>query len=272
MSDHLTSTVLNSLADGELSADQLALANRHLADCPHCTSTALTQSLLKSATFRVGQRYTPPAALRERLAHLSAQEASRPHPKSPVPERPARNYSSWGWATAVAMLLLFATLFLVQRNTQRASANAALTAEVADLHIATLAANAPPEVLSSDRHTVKPWFQGKIPFSFNLPTNLPADTTLDGANLTYLRNQPTAQLLFSIGKHRVSVFVQQTTSPPLPTNLLADHSGFHVAEFRTGDLDAVAISDVEPSRLASLAEFIAEAQTAQAQTTTQEPK
>jgi len=137
MSDHLTSTVLNSLADGELSADQ------RLADCPHCTSTALTQSLLKSATFRAGHRYTPPAALRERLAHLSAQEASRPHPKSPVPERPARNFSSWGWATAVAMLLLFATLFLVQRNTQRASANAALTAEVADLHIARLAANAP---------------------------------------------------------------------------------------------------------------------------------
>jgi anti-sigma factor RsiW len=119
---------------------------------------------------------------------------------------------------------------------------------------------------------VKPWFQGKIPFSFNLPTNLPADTTLDGANLTYLRNQPTAQLLFSIGKHRVSVFVQQTTSPPLPTRLLADHSGFHVAEFRTGDLDAVAISDVEPSRLASLAELIAQAQGAQAQTTPQEPK
>jgi len=270
MSDHLTSTVLNSLADGELSADQLALANRHLADCPNCTLTALTQSLLKSATFRAGQRYTPPAAVREPLAHLSAQEASRPLPKSPPRERPARNFSSWGWATAVAMLLLFATLFLVQRNTQRTSANTALTAEVADLHIATLAANAPLEVISSDRHTVKPWFQGKIPFSFNLPTNLPADTTLDGANLTYLRNQPTAQLIFSIGRHRVSVFLQQTTKSPLATRLLADHSGFHVAEFRTGDLDAVAISDVEPSRLASLAELIAQAQPATPQTATQE--
>jgi anti-sigma factor RsiW len=271
MSDHLTSALLNSLADGELSADQLTLANRHLADCLHCTSTALAQSLLKSATTRAGQRYTPPEHLRERLAHISAQEASPSLQKSPALERPARNFSSWGWAAALAAVLLSVTLFLTQRNTQQASANAALTAEVADLHIATLAANAPPEVLSSDRHTVKPWFQGKIPFSFNLPANLPADTTLDGANLTYLRNQPTAQLLFSIGKHRVSVFVQQTTSPPLPTRLLADHSGFHVAEFRTGDLDAVAISDVDPARLASLAHQIAQAQpqTAQPQAATQ---
>lgn len=268
MSDHLTSTILNALADGELSTDQLALANRHLADCPHCTSTALTQSLLKSATARAGQRYTLPAGLQQRLTNLSPQESSRPTPSPQIPASPVRTLSSWGWAAALAAVLLSATLFLSQRNTQQASVNAALTTEVSDLHIATLAANAPPEVLSSDRHTVKPWFQGKIPFSFNLPTNLPPDTTLDGANLTYLRNQPTAQLLFSIGKHRVSVFLQQTTNPPLPTRLLADHSGFHVAEFRTGNLDAVAISDVDPSRLSSLAELIAQAQS----TTPEQPK
>ena len=81
--------------------------------------------------------------------------------------------------------------------------------EVCDEHIAALAAGAAPEVVSSDRHTVKPWFQGRLPFSFNLPQVLPADTALDGANLTYVRGAPAAQLLFSIGKHRVSMFVRQ---------------------------------------------------------------
>ena len=89
--------------------------------------------------------------------------------------------------------------------------HAALMTEVSDQHIATLAANLPPQVLSSDRHTVKPWFQGKIPFSFNLPEGLPADTKLEGANLVYLHNRPVAQLLYDIGRHRVSVFVQQRT-------------------------------------------------------------
>jgi anti-sigma factor RsiW len=264
LSDHLTSTVLNSLADGELSNDQLAIANRHLADCPQCTSTALTQSLLKSATARVGHRYAPPAHLQQRLAHLSKEESSRPKTApTQSPAQPARGLSYLGWVAALAVLLISASLFFVQRNAQRNSPiNSTLLTEVSDLHIATLAANAPPQVLSSDRHTVKPWFQGKIPFSFNLPTNLPADTTLDGANLTYLRNQPTAQLLFSIGKHRVSVFMQQTTAAPMPSRILADRSGFHVTEFQTGNLDVVAVSDVDPARLSNLTEIIEQAQTA----------
>ena len=74
--------------------------------------------------------------------------------------------------------------------TQRAADYSALVAEVSDQHVATLAGNAPPEVISSERHAVKPWFQGRIPFSFNLPQDLPADVMLDGANLTYLRGQP----------------------------------------------------------------------------------
>jgi len=41
--------------------------------------------------------------------------------------------------------------------------------EIADLHVAALASSSPVDVISTDRHTVKPWFQGKIPFAFNLP-------------------------------------------------------------------------------------------------------
>ena len=263
MSDHLASTALNALADGELSADQLATANRHLADCPQCTSTALAQSLLKSATARAAQRYAPPPHLQQRLRDLLKEESSRPKTAPTQSQaQPARGLSSLGWVAALAVLLIFASLFFVQRSArQNSPINSPLLAEVSDLHIATLAANSPPQVISSDRHTVKPWFQGKIPFSFNLPQNLPADTTLDGANLTYLHNQPTAQLLFSIGKHRVSVFIQQATGTPAADHRLADRSGFHLTEFQTANLDVVAISDVEPARLSSLADIIEQAQT-----------
>jgi anti-sigma factor RsiW len=146
------------------------------------------------------------------------------------------------------------------RKTETASAeHAALVTEVFDQHVATLAANLPPQVISTDRHTVKPWFQGKIPFSFNLPESLPKDTTLDGANLTYLHNQPVAQLLYSIGKHRVSVFVKPT--PGRPNGKLTEHSGFHVMDSGTDDLEVVAVSDVDPARLAELVNTIRKAQT-----------
>lgn len=265
MTDHLSNVILNALADGELSADQLANANEHLAECPPCTSQALYLSLLKSSTAKSGQRYTPPPHLQERLLRLASQANAesqapglREAPRSPV-------WGLLGWATAAVLLLVTVSLIFVQRASRRAETasaeNAALITEVFDQHVATLAGNMPLQVVSTDRHTVKPWFQGKIPFSFNLPQGLPSDTTLDGANLTYLRNQPVAQLLYSIGKHRVSVFLRQRSGQAGINESLTERSGFHVIDFGANDLEAIAVSDVDPTRLAELAGAITHAQT-----------
>ena len=166
MTDHLSVPILNALADGELSADQLAQANHHLSQCPSCTSDALYQSLLKSATAKAGQRYTPTPNLQARMAlrvreELSLQDASNIDKARPV----KRTSSLYGWAAAAALLLISVGIALVQHNWSRTAAAsaqyAAIATEASDQHIATLTANSPPEVISSDRHTVKPWFQGK---------------------------------------------------------------------------------------------------------------
>jgi len=266
MSDHLTSSVLNSLADGELSAEPLASAQEHLAGCPACTSNALSQMMLKQATAKAGQRYAAPQQLLERISRQAAQEGQQLQgSRSRTAPRAAGRFGVLGWAAAAALVLVCVSGVLLQRRAQRtATASAeygALITEVSDQHIATLAANAPPQVLSSDRHTVKPWFQGKIPFSFNLPENLPADTRLDGANLTYLHNQPVAQLLYSIGRHRVSVFVEGRAGAIRGNDLAAEYSGFHVRGFRTEDLEVVAVSDVDASRLSGLVSLIEQSQT-----------
>src|ERR1700723_2977443 len=74
MSEHLSDSVLNALADGELLPSQLAAANAHLADCSSCTSLALYRSLLKSATTKAGHRFEPPQQLQARLMGLAARE------------------------------------------------------------------------------------------------------------------------------------------------------------------------------------------------------
>jgi anti-sigma factor RsiW len=262
LSDHLPFAMLSALADGELSGEQLAVVNEHLASCPTCTSNALAQSLLKSAAARAGRRYTTPSDLRDRMARLMSEETARV-PTSATSSRTASwSFSSFGWPALAALLLVVAVVSSVQfwAHPSISSESAEIATEACDQHVATLAANAPPEVISSDRHTVKPWFQGKLPFSFNLPEGLPGDTTLDGANLTYLGGQPTAQLIYSIGKHRVSVFVQQRTSQPEEKNTVTNRSGFHVTGFRTVDLDAVAVSDVDLTRLVDLTNRIERAQ------------
>lgn len=266
MSEHLSQTILSALADGELPAEQLASVQEHLSECPSCTSRALYQTMLKTATAKAGQRYSLPPDLQQRLARAASY---RPSDTEAAPVRPVQrfapgpvrvfNYAGWayaGWAAAVALLFVLGSIFYAQRGAQQTS----LLTEVCDQHIAMLAANMPPEVLSSDRHTVKPWFQGKLPFSFNLPENLPTDTKLDGANLTYLRSQATAQLLYSIGKHRVSVFIRERTGAAISHGSLEEHAGFHAAGFSTDDLEVIAVSDVDPARLSDLVHLIEEAQ------------
>jgi anti-sigma factor RsiW len=265
MTDHLSPSLLSALADGELTPDQLAAANEHLAQCPACTSSALFHSLLKSATARAGQRYAPPAHLHERLLQQAQQQGSAQQVSPSIaPRRPFAAARFAGWAAAAALLLVSGSVFVYERHAQRvavdSSQSAALVTEACDQHIATLAANAPPQVLSSDRHTVKPWFQGRIPFSFNLPENLPADTRLEGANLTYLHNQPAALLLYSIGKHRVSVFVLQNANAEISSGLSTEHAGFHVTAFSTADLQVFAVSDVDPARLSNLVSLIEQVQ------------
>ena len=273
MTSHLSPETIAALADGELQTLELASAQDHLAGCGTCTSNALAQTLLKSAAARAGQRFETPPDLGSRLSHQLAQQAGKVQaPAPPAPRRYMSGFAAWGWAAA-AVLLVASTLsgswFLMERNARQkmalASTNDALVSEVFDQHVATLAAAGPPQVLSSDNHTVKPWFQGKLPFAFNLPEHLPNGMALDGANLTYLRNQPAAQLHFSIGRHRASVFVIENTGHSVRGNLSPEHSGFHVVSFVTGDLEGIAMSDVNPARLAELVHSLEEVQTKNAQ-------
>jgi anti-sigma factor RsiW len=266
MNQHLTPAILNALADGELTPAQFDDAQLHLAACPQCTSAALAQTMLKTATAKAGHRYAAPEHLQAQLLRTIRQKSSPRHVPKPTYSFGLGAFSAWTAAIATLLIcvgILFiqhAAYYRAQTASTASSEYAALASEAVDQHIATLAANAPPQVLSSDRHTVKPWFQGKLPFSFNLPENLPADTTLDGADLTYFHNQPAALLLYSIGKHRVSVFVRQRTGAETSSEPLAEHAGFHVTGFTTTELDVVAVSDVDPARLTSLANLIEQVQ------------
>ena len=84
-----------------------------------------------------------------------------------------------------------------------------LIGELADLHVATLASSNPVDVVSTDRHTVKPWFEGKIPFTFNLPELEDTAFILVGGRVSYLNQAPGAELIFRVRQHQISVFIFQ---------------------------------------------------------------
>src|SRR5207247_8912855 len=86
--------------------------------------------------------------------------------------------------------------------------------EGADLPVAALASPNTVYVASSHRHTVKPWFHGKIPFTFNLPELQNTEFTLVGGRIAYLGQAPGAELSFQVRKHYVSGLVFQEHAAP----------------------------------------------------------
>ncbi|HXE09376.1 MAG TPA: zf-HC2 domain-containing protein [Acidobacteriaceae bacterium] len=267
-SPHLSGAMLSALVDGELAGEEMVRVEAHLAECAECTRRALSESLLKRGVARAGQRYAMPEGLRERVMGAVAESRvatptsqnrdvghPAPPPKQSLDGAPGRSRNAWILGTAAAVVVCVSA-FVARDMSLSGAAQTALVNEAVDEHIAAMAAGG-PEVVSSDRHTVKPWFQGKLPFSFNLPQELPADVTLDGANLVQVEGQPAAQLLFSIGKHKASVFVRQRSGKAASD---AERNGFHVEGFHTRELDMAAVSDADLARLRELVKTMEQAQ------------
>jgi anti-sigma factor RsiW len=254
---HLSEEQLNAFVDGELSASELRRVEQHVAECHACALRVLSATRLKTATAAAAQQVEVPSdALARLTAQLRTQEPLRPQ----AAKTTGRFYTfpSARWA-AIAASAVFA-LSLIGWQTRQANT---LSAELLDQHLSTLSSGAAPEVISTDRHTVKPWFQGKLPFSFNLPEVLPADTTLKGGDLVYVDGEPAALLLFTIHKHQVSVFLTQRSHHLAALERSVTRSGFMIHYATTQELRIAAVSDVNPAELDGLITSLVKVQSPQ---------
>jgi anti-sigma factor RsiW len=183
---------LEAYADGELASANAKSLEAHLDSCPVCTAEVLRIMQLKRLTHNAGLRYEPSAAFRAKIEKKIAQ--------------PKRAWFTWPALAAVAataVIIAVVALGLWFRTTQRDQT----LAQLADMHVAALASPNQVDVVSSERHTVKPWFQGKLPFTFDLPELSGSPYKLLGGRVAYMDHSPGAHLLFELRKHEISVFI-----------------------------------------------------------------
>jgi len=200
---------LDLYLDGELSSDGMRAFDAHVRTCPSCAADGLARVQMRRAIKTAGQRYSPSADFRRRV-------------QKSIAAKPQRSWTlNWRFAT-VAVVLLVAVGLAGTLLRRQGLARERIFTEVADLHVASMAGNTPVDVVSTDRHTVKPWFQGRIPFSFNLPELQGSDFSLIGGRVAYLNQAPGAQLVYQIRKHKISVFIFQDQ---LIRDGLSDNSG-----------------------------------------------
>lgn len=234
---------LHAYADGELPSADAASLSRHFRECAACAAEALERVQMKRAVALAGKRYEPSAAFREKIR----QNVSR--------SRHREAWWIWRIVALPAALLVILSMtvgFYVERQkTQRQR----VYGELADLHVVTLASTTPVDVVSSDRHTVKPWFEGKIPFAFNLPALQGTDFTLVGGRVTYLAQSPGAHLIYRLRQHQISVFVFQDRGldTAVPASSPVSALSFSVESWTKNGLRYFVIGDVGGQDIESLA-------------------
>jgi len=173
-----------------------------------------------------------------------------------IVSKPRRSFVGWASAAAAAVILVAVTLTSIYLGAR--SGRDQVFSEIADLHVATLASSSPVDVVSTDRHTVKPWFQGKIPFAFNLPELQNSEFTLLGGRMTYLDQTPGAHLIYDLRKHHISVFVFQERSlaAKLDGNSLSPKQlPFNLETWSQGGLRYFVIGDASAADIDSLAKL-----------------
>lgn len=232
---------LDTYLDGELPSEEMRAFDAHVHSCPECAADALARLQMKHAVRTAGMRFTPSAEFRERMQ------------KSIEQRQPRLNlHLAWAAAAALALILLVVGLGVTFKRQEQLRAQQIYT-EVADLHVNALANSSPVDVVSSDRHTVKPWFQGKLPFTFDLPELGNSDFTLIGGRMTYLEHTPGAQLIYQVRKHRLSVFIfQDAPLRDLPAKSTRELS-FNMETWTRGGLRYFVITDASAADASNLA-------------------
>lgn len=243
----LWKTRLDTYIDGELASEEMLAFDSHVHSCPTCGADALARVQMKRSIQAVGKRFTPSAEFRKRVQRR-------------IEAKPRRSSFGIAWmiTSAVTAVLVVIGLATIYRG-RDAARTEQIYSEVADLHVGMLASSAPVDVVSTDRHTVKPWFQGKIPFAFDLPELEDSRFSLLGGRMTYLAQTPGAHLVYEVRKHRISVLVFQEGSlrARLDENAPAQKElSFNVETWSHAGLRYFVIGDASATDIHNLAELL----------------
>jgi anti-sigma factor RsiW len=157
MACELWSDKLDAYVDGELSLPESNELGTHLRGCSGCAAETLERVQMKRSVADSGKYFEPSSEFRKKI-EMNVHKSSK--------RTTMRGWQIVALPAALVLIISLAMGFYVNREKVKRERT---YSELADLHVATLASATPVDVLSSDKHTVKPWFEGKIPFTLNIP-------------------------------------------------------------------------------------------------------
>jgi anti-sigma factor RsiW len=243
--------LLHALIDGELDAGHTRDVEAHVAECSACADKLQAFRAMHETIAAANLKETAPASLRARLDAA----LPRPVPASATPRgfvRPSRRSFFGGFAAgAVLSGAVAASLVL---TVFRSNPEQTIADEVVSAHIRSLQPGHLMDVETSDQHTVKPWFDGKVDVAPPVVDLTAEGFTLLGGRLDYIDGEPVAAVVYRRRKHIINLFVAQRLGSARSYVGAQTVQGYNVRHWSAGGLDFWAVSDLDP---AELGEFVA---------------
>jgi anti-sigma factor RsiW len=226
--------------DGELDAANTLQVDEHLADCPSCFAALRQLSALRGALQNEGLRFSAPSGLRQTVRSAIAQTAAAER------ETTSRSwFQHSGWIAAAVVMAASILVLEIQpsRDTDR------LLAELTSSHVRSLMASHLTDVTSTDQHTVKPWFDGKLDFAPPVRDLRESGFPLLGGRLDFVDGRPAAALVYGRQKHFLNLFVWPAKTAT-PTKLqTTQRNGYNLAQWSDGKMNFGAVSDLNETDL-----------------------
>ena len=256
MNHQETQALIHGYLDGELDLVRNLEIERHLADCPQCTQILENYQAMRTALRSSKLYYSAPGSLRQQI-RSSVRRAERPA----FGFTPLSVVSGWsnrvilvGAAAGLAVILLVA--WSLSRGVA-APANAdILTQEVIASHIRSLMVNHVEDVPSSDQHTVKPWFNGKLDYSPWVEDLASQGFPLSGGRLDYLDNRAVAALIYRRNLHYINLFIWPIGQVADTDLQIESRQGFNLIHWNERGMTYWAISDLNTSELQEFAQLV----------------
>jgi anti-sigma factor RsiW len=232
--------LLHALIDGELDAGHAREVENHIAGCPRCAAALQDYREISKAIADAGARYTAPPELRRRI------EAALPQPQpQAVPSRRAV-LRGFAMGSAVSALAATGLVAIVLRNDDMER----IQSEVVSAHLRSLQAGHLTDVLSTDQHTVKPWFNGKLDVAPPVIDLTALGFTLIGGRLDYVDGRPIGAVIYKRRQHVINLFVAQTANTERRTAKTSTLQGFNIRSWGDRGLNYWAVSDLAADELA----------------------
>ncbi len=254
-----TRTWLHGYLDGELDLARTVEIERHIENCAACARARDGQRALQASLRSASLEYRCPDHLRARIAATVRNETGRHESGRPSPPRDARQRYL---AIAAAFVLTTGGVWIALHSISDRSLNDRIAQDVMASHVRSLLADHLTDVASSDRHTVKPWFAGKLDFAPFVSDLSKAGFPLIGGRLDYLEHRPVAALVYTRRKHTINLFIwpseHAASNGSLPS---ASTQGYQIVHWNDAGTAYWAISDLNMIELRQFVQLIRDAHT-----------